>query len=115
MENDYVNRLRMIIKTKSKSAKVFSQEIGFTYTTLNSYLNYKRKDISNDLSVKIISTFEDINAKWLLIGDGEMLINDKNKNNQEVNGTLSLEFGKEKKEQVFKFMFGGNNIEILNK
>ena len=33
----------------------------------------------------------------------------------EIKGKIILEFGKEKKEQVFKFEFGENNIEILNK
>jgi len=33
----------------------------------------------------------------------------------EIKGKLILEFGREKKEQVFKFEFGENNIEILNK
>ena len=33
----------------------------------------------------------------------------------EVIAKLTLEFGREKKEQIFKFEFGENNIEILNK
>lgn len=32
-----------------------------------------------------------------------------------IRGKLTLEFGENKKEQVFKFEFGENNIEILNK
>lgn len=34
---------------------------------------------------------------------------------QDVKATLSIEVGTEKKEQVFRFVFGENNIEILNK
>lgn len=46
------------------------------------------------------------------------------KNTEEVNkkdyikpirGKLSLEFGEDRKEQVFRFEFGDNNIEIFNK
>lgn len=34
---------------------------------------------------------------------------------QEVKAVLSIEVGREKQEQVFRFTFGDNNIEILNK
>lgn len=34
---------------------------------------------------------------------------------QEVKAVLSIELGTERKEQVLRFMFGDNNIEILNK
>ena len=32
-----------------------------------------------------------------------------------ISGKLTLEFGEKRKEQVFKFEFGENNIEIFNK
>ena len=35
--------------------------------------------------------------------------------NKEIKATLSIEMGSEKKEQVLRFIFGDNNIEILNK
>ena len=34
---------------------------------------------------------------------------------KEVKATLTIEMGKEKKDQVFRFLFEDNNIEILNK
>ncbi|WP_301842234.1 helix-turn-helix domain-containing protein [uncultured Parabacteroides sp.] len=34
---------------------------------------------------------------------------------KEIKATLSIEMGAEKKEQVLRFVFGDNNIEILNK
>ena len=34
---------------------------------------------------------------------------------KEIKATLSIEMGTEKKEQVLRFIFGDNNIEILNK
>ena len=33
----------------------------------------------------------------------------------ELKATLTIELGKEKKDRTFKFVFGDNNIEILNK
>ena len=37
------------------------------------------------------------------------------KEKKELKATLSIEMGAEKKEQVFRFVFGDNNIEILNR
>jgi transcriptional regulator with XRE-family HTH domain len=37
------------------------------------------------------------------------------KDYREVKGVLSVEFGTEKKDQVFRFVFGENNLEISNK
>ena len=37
------------------------------------------------------------------------------KDHMERRATVSLEMGSEKKEQVLRFVFGDNNIEILNK
>ena len=37
------------------------------------------------------------------------------KEQKEIRATLSIEMGSEKKEQVLRFVFGDNNIEILNK
>lgn len=37
------------------------------------------------------------------------------KQKQEIKAVLSIELGTERKEQVLRFMFGDNNIEILNK
>ncbi|MFV0324665.1 MAG: helix-turn-helix domain-containing protein [Bacteroides xylanisolvens] len=34
---------------------------------------------------------------------------------REIKATLSIEMGTEKKEQVLRFVFGNNDIEILNK
>ncbi|WP_418946345.1 helix-turn-helix domain-containing protein [Phocaeicola coprocola] len=34
---------------------------------------------------------------------------------KEIKATLTIEMGAEKKEQILRFMFGNNNIEILNK
>ena len=43
--------------------------------------------------------------------DTDLLCNEK----KEVKATLTIEMGAEKKEQVLRFVFGDNNIEILNK
>ncbi|MDY5632500.1 MAG: helix-turn-helix transcriptional regulator [Bacteroidaceae bacterium] len=34
---------------------------------------------------------------------------------QELRATLTIELGKERKDKTFRFVFGENNIEILNK
>lgn len=52
-----------------------------------------------------INDISDINKKFK-IGNIEP---------KEINATLSIEIGGEKKEQVLRFVFGDNNIEILNR
>lgn len=34
---------------------------------------------------------------------------------RELRATLTIEMGKEKKDKTFKFVFGDNNVEIINK
>lgn len=36
-------------------------------------------------------------------------------NQKEIKATITIEMGAEKKEQILRFVFGENNIEILNK
>lgn len=73
MEDQVIERIKRIIALKSKSPRQFSVLIGFNYTTLNNYLSGKRETVSLDLIAKIISTYEDISSKWLLLGEGDMI------------------------------------------
>ena len=72
MENLLIERIRKIVSAKEKSVRKFASAIGFNYTTLNNYLTGIRKTIDSELLVKIITTYEDISAEWLLAGKGDM-------------------------------------------
>lgn len=73
--NSIIERIKILIDTKSRSSRAFANNIGFSYSTLNNYLLGKRTTIDSDLLYKIISTYSDINSEWLLTGKGEMLKN----------------------------------------
>lgn len=76
MKDSIVERIKSIIEIKSRSSRSFANNIGFSYSALNNYLLGKRTTIDSDLPCKIVSTYSDINARWLLTGKGDMLRND---------------------------------------
>ena len=57
-----------------------------------------------------------LNCNFLITTDQTIHVIKKDYTEQkEIKATLSIEMGAEKKEQVLRFVFGDNNIEILNK
>lgn len=62
-------RLVQYIKTKGISMREFCRMIGVSET----YVNSMRSSIQPDKLIRITHAFPDINAEWLLTGDGEML------------------------------------------
>lgn len=55
------------------NSKDFCKKMGFGYTT---YLNYESgyRDVNNlELVEKVLESFTNVSAEWLLRGDGEML------------------------------------------
>lgn len=72
-----IDRIKDIINTKKISVRKFAENIGFNYTTLNNYCTGARITIDSVLLEKIISTYDDINAHWLLTGIGNMFVTDK--------------------------------------
>lgn len=69
MENTVKSRLIDYLKYKSINQRQFEIQIGVS----NGYVNNIRKSIQPD-KIKIISaSFPDLNAGWLLTGEGEML------------------------------------------
>lgn len=69
-----IERIKKIIDEKQLSARAFSQAIGFNYTTLNNYLTGRRSTIDSELIMKVLITYDDISAEWLMRGKGEMLL-----------------------------------------
>lgn len=72
MENLVIERIRSIIKSRNESPRSFAMNIQFEYSTLNNYLTGRRKTIDSALLAKILSTYGDISAEWLLLGQGSM-------------------------------------------
>lgn len=69
-----INRIRLIIEYYKISSRAFSISIGFNYTTLNNYLTGRRTTIDSELIEKILNTYTDISAEWLIRGNGNMII-----------------------------------------
>jgi len=66
-------RLLDLVAYYSLDYKAFCAKIGFNYTTFMNYSTGTRRPNNLELYEKVLSTFEDISAEWLLRGEGEML------------------------------------------
>ena len=53
MENAVIERINMVISSKSNSPRAFANTIGFNYSTLNGYLSGRRSTVDIDLINKI--------------------------------------------------------------
>lgn len=71
MEDTVLQRVKEVIRFKSKSVLAFSKAIGMGQNTLNQYVNGSRK-LSLEAVLKILYTFEDVSAEWLIRGIGTM-------------------------------------------
>lgn len=67
------NRVLEVIEYYSIDIKPFCLKIGFGYSTFINYSNSLRKPNNLDLYLKVLNTFEDISAEWLMRGEGEMI------------------------------------------
>ena len=69
-----IGRIKMIIEAKGYSPRAFAMAIEFNYSTLNNYLTGRRSTIDSELIEKILTSFDDISAEWLLRSKGDMFI-----------------------------------------
>lgn len=68
-----ITRLKIFIKDTSLSERAFALKCGIAQNTMSYYLNGQRKP-SYEAVEKILSTFPDLSAEWLIRGKGEMLL-----------------------------------------
>lgn len=89
-----VQRIKDIIRQKAKNREMFAEKVGVSINTLDAYLKKKCK-ISLDLITKILLTYPDLSAEWLLRGEGEMLRTSiyNNVNNFEINKNSTVHKG----------------------
>lgn len=78
---------------------------------------YEKLNVKNrsELSIKMMEKMFNISLISNDISDINKKFKIGNIEPKEINATLSIEIGGEKKEQVLRFVFGDNNIEILNR
>lgn len=79
MENSVNERVRTLIDYKELSDNKFAQMIGVGQKLLSNMFIRGTEPSSKTIS-SILNTFQDISAEWLLRGEGDMLISEKNTN-----------------------------------
>lgn len=76
MKDSVLQRVIELISSLNLSKNAFASQIGMEQTTVNNQLIGKRS-ISIDLILNILSSFPEVNAEWLMRGEGNMLKSDK--------------------------------------
>lgn len=71
MEEFVLQRIKELIKKKSTTVSGFAEVIGVKQVTLNQYVNGDRK-LSLSVVCKILESFSDVSAEWLLRGTGRL-------------------------------------------
>lgn len=67
-----IDRVKEVLRAKSKSVREFAELIGVKQVTLNQQLAGDRK-LSLDIVQSILNSFEDISSEWPLRGKGDMI------------------------------------------
>lgn len=72
MDNTINERLKTVLHQKRLSSSEFSEAVGISRSTLSAIINSKARP-SYEVLEKIAATFPEINAGWLLTGNGSMM------------------------------------------
>lgn len=78
----FTNRLSLFIDNKNLSIREFERETGVGNAVISSAIRNKGY-IGTDKLIKIFTKFPELNIKWLLIGEGEMIENKYDTNEKE--------------------------------
>ena len=70
---DIIERLQKIIEHEQLSIPAFARKIGVVDQTVRGIVVQKRNKPGFDMLVKILQTFDWLNAEWLITGKGEMI------------------------------------------
>ena len=65
--------LYLIDNKTNKNKRKFAEMIGFAPQVISNIVSGRKSNPSYDVIYSILSTFDDINANWLLTGNGSML------------------------------------------
>jgi predicted transcriptional regulator len=73
----FVDRIRLLLKHYDEmSVYEFSKRIGVPQPTVQGWLNQGREPRMSQIE-KIVTVFDDVNAGWLLTGNGNMISHKK--------------------------------------
>jgi transcriptional regulator with XRE-family HTH domain len=66
-------RLAILLKEKGITQKAFSNKINYREQSISNIITGQTKSPKADLIMEIARLFPDLNLRWLLLEDGEML------------------------------------------
>ena len=115
--DNILENIRTIRESKGYSQESISEMLNMTQA---SYARFERGGTKTGLSVvRKVAVLFNMSLVDLISYPKKLIDPDLIESNmqvqKEVKATLTIEMGKEKKDQVFRFLFEDNNIEILNK
>lgn len=87
------DRIKLIIKANNQTPAIFADEIGIKRSNLSHVLSGRNKPSLNFLS-KIINTFPNVNASWLVTGvtrEGEFMEQEGIEDNLSNEQTIALD------------------------
>lgn len=64
-------RLKFLIEKLSPSVRAFSEAIGDSSSNTNNYIGSRQTEPKPEYLAKVVNHFREVNAHWLLTGDGE--------------------------------------------
>lgn len=96
---------------RQQSIASFAKAIGIQRQNIEKTV-FSKNSLDTDLLMRIS---EELDYNFFSYYTNEDMCNIINYSKQEVKATLTIELGEEKKDQVFRFIFGDNNLEIKNK
>ncbi len=98
--------IRQIVTEKGMSDASFAKEIGMQRQNVKKMV-FEKQSLDTNL-LCIISEVLECNLF-------DYFKSNANDYGRELKATLTIEMGKEKKDKSFRFVFGDNNLEILDK
>jgi transcriptional regulator with XRE-family HTH domain len=66
-------RFALILKNKGITQKLFSQRTNYSEQAISKLIKGQTQSPKADLIAQIATLFPDVNLRWLILGEGEML------------------------------------------
>lgn len=107
---DIIERLQELITSEGLTVSGFAKKLGVVDQTIRGIVIQKRNKPSFDLLVKIIQTFDWINAEWLLTGNGEMRKSGRTTNSPDL--FELIQYLREKDEKIEKLIEEKTELKI---
>ncbi len=75
-----IHRIKLLIEDKKMNISTFEKIIGASTNSIGQAVR-RNTDVKADTLIQILSAFPDVDAEWLLMGNGEMYKVDKDSDN----------------------------------